>query len=154
MNPQLVGGSRFLPFYEIGCTMNWIAHQGVRLIGRAAYLKCTQSRIPAVLPFGYRISCTYAPRYFEGAHTGDDPTAYPSILKISSFLFIFWFFLQLIGKVDFSLPELIKNTKRKSETVFPVFLNAVSPANTNTIRRWFEDRQQGLVDWERQILKF
>ena len=111
VSPQLVGGSRFHTYYEIGCTMNWIAHQGVRLIGRAAYLKCTQSRIPAVLPFGYRISCTYAPRHFEEwvlpirkyhgvsprcTHTGDDPTAYPSILKFSSFSFIFWLFLQLI----------------------------------------------------------
>ena len=87
MNPQLVGGIRFHIYYEIGCRMNCIVHQGVRLIGRAAYLKCTQSQIPAVLPFGYRISCTYAPRHFEDwvlpilkyhgvspgcTHTGDD----------------------------------------------------------------------------------
>ena len=98
----------------IALHMNWIAHHGVRLIGRAAYLKYTQSRIPAVLLFGCRISCTYAPTHFKNGcylyantmygarpgctHTGDDPTAYPSLPNISSFLFIFWLFLRLIGK--------------------------------------------------------
>ena len=122
----------------IALHMNWIAHHGVRLIGRAAYLKYTQSRIPAVLLFGCRISCTYAPTHFKNGcylyantmygarpgctHTGDDPTAYPSLPNISSFSFIFWLFLRLIGKkADFLLPESIKNTKQKLEMVFPTF---------------------------------
>ena len=33
LNPQLAGGSRFRAYYEIGCTTNWIVHEGVRLIG-------------------------------------------------------------------------------------------------------------------------
>ena len=32
-NPQLAGGSRFRTYYEIGCTTNWIVHEGVGLIG-------------------------------------------------------------------------------------------------------------------------
>ena len=33
LNPQLAGGSSFRAYYEIGCTTNWIVHEGVRLIG-------------------------------------------------------------------------------------------------------------------------
>ena len=133
----------------IALHMNWIAHHGVRLIGRAAYLKYTQSRIPAVLLFGCRISCTYAPTHFKNGcylyantmygarpgctHTGDDPTAYPSLPNISSFSFIFWLFLRLIGKKNwFSVAIIHLKYKTEVGDSIPDFLNAVFPPNTDT----------------------